>query len=158
MHEGSPLHGGSEQTGRRVWDGDAAARNRLEPGMFGPEARGRINQAGFQGKWLLLDTWATGTCLLQALPGRKSHSELPSTGTTHVQLNPEPNIPPILQISGFHLPGLSHPTLETRQPRAEDFEPESGRFCPWLQYFSPNIQKLLKFFVNPTHLRKADEV
>lgn len=117
MHGGSPLHGGLEQTGRRIWDGGAAARNRLEPGAFGPEARGRINQADFQGKWLLLDTWATGTCLLQALPGSKSHSELPRTGTTHVQLSPEPNIPPVLQISGFHLSGLSHPTLVTHGNR-----------------------------------------
>lgn len=35
-----------------------------------------IIQVDFQGKWLLLDTWDTRICLLQALLGSKSYSGL----------------------------------------------------------------------------------
>lgn len=36
----------------------------------------RVNQVDFQGKWLLLDTWDTRICLLQALQKSKSYSGL----------------------------------------------------------------------------------
>lgn len=125
-----PVHG--EQTQLR-W----RSRSQESAGTAGiaAEAWGRTSQADFQRNWLLLDTWDAGICLSQALLGIKAYSG-------HVQLNPEPNSLPILQISGFHLPGLSRPTLATHGNHTNPFLSLKGEdFGPGYAVF-PSIFKI----------------